>query len=277
VGGEFTIVAHAHDATAAAVASVLRARCGREAVRWIGVETLARATRWQHRIEPDGTTGTVLQLPDAAVLHDRELGVVFNRAFPDVAPGFSPTDQRYAVMEMHALLLSWLTAVPGPVVNRPSPRGLTGTARGPIEWHALAARAGLPVRCARFTTSARAFAVAGYTPAGFAGPVPRGDRPTVLVRGGVAAQQTSLVAGNAVVGMPDPRWREQLKALSEATACPLLDVTWARLEPGAEWVVTAADPWVDATERSKAQAVATALLQVAPHDMATARTSVVAP
>src|SRR5262245_11465820 len=44
---------------------------------------------------------------------------------------------------MNALFLSWLEALPGPVVNPATPQGLCGRWRHPSEWAVLAAKAGL--------------------------------------------------------------------------------------------------------------------------------------
>jgi hypothetical protein len=48
------------------------------------------------------------------------------------------------MQEMTALFMSWLSAVPAPVLNRPAAQGLCGAWRHPSEWAVLASRAGLP-------------------------------------------------------------------------------------------------------------------------------------
>ena len=53
-------------------------------------------------------------------------------------------DYGYAVQELYAFYLSWLTAWPGTVLNRPSPMGLAGAYRHPSEWMLLGGKAGLP-------------------------------------------------------------------------------------------------------------------------------------
>jgi hypothetical protein len=54
-----------------------------------------------------------------------------------------PADRAYLAAEMNAFLVAWLTALPCPVVNRPTPRSLAGPAWGPLHWAAAAARAGV--------------------------------------------------------------------------------------------------------------------------------------
>lgn len=53
-------------------------------------------------------------------------------------------DREYASQELYAFWLSWLAALPGRVLNRPSPQGLSGPWLERTEWLMLAARAGLP-------------------------------------------------------------------------------------------------------------------------------------
>jgi hypothetical protein len=52
-------------------------------------------------------------------------------------------DRDYARQELFAFFVSWLTSLPGRVVNRPTPQGLCGSWRHRSEWLALAAAAGL--------------------------------------------------------------------------------------------------------------------------------------
>ncbi|MDQ4130319.1 MAG: hypothetical protein M3133_04910, partial [Actinomycetota bacterium] len=54
------------------------------------------------------------------------------------------TDREYASQEVHALLMSWLAAFRCPVLNRPTPSGLSGPWLHQSEWSSLAVRAGLP-------------------------------------------------------------------------------------------------------------------------------------
>ncbi|MDP2952130.1 MAG: hypothetical protein Q8O76_02285, partial [Chloroflexota bacterium] len=53
-------------------------------------------------------------------------------------------DREYASQELLALFTSWLYALPGPVLNRPTPLGLAGGWRHSSEWVWLASQAGLP-------------------------------------------------------------------------------------------------------------------------------------
>lgn len=76
----------------------------------------------------------------------RELQAVLTRRPAIVAEELAwidPDDRAYLAAEMNAFLVSWLHALPCPVVNRPTPNALTGPAWGPLHWAAAAARAGV--------------------------------------------------------------------------------------------------------------------------------------
>lgn len=117
------------------------------AVDVVTAAALAAATRWEHRIE--GTeVRTSVALPDGRVLASDTQDAVLNRL------SYVPTgridrvagaDRDYAVQELNALFLSWLSGLPGRVVNRPTPQGLGGNMRHPSAWRALGREAGLPV------------------------------------------------------------------------------------------------------------------------------------
>src|SRR2546423_2144865 len=58
-------------------------------------------------------------------------------------PLFSPDDRRYAAAEITAFLISWLSELTCPVINRPSGSCLAGPSWGPEDWCLLAQRAGI--------------------------------------------------------------------------------------------------------------------------------------
>lgn len=122
--------------------------CGRgRRVDVVTASALDAVTRWEHRVGEHGTS-IEAELPDGRRVSGRERQPILNRLF------YAPTerlnriggaDRDYAAQEMQALFLSWLHAMPGPMLNRPTPQGLGGNLRHPSAWTALAARAGLPV------------------------------------------------------------------------------------------------------------------------------------
>jgi hypothetical protein len=59
------------------------------------------------------------------------------------------TDRAYVAAEMHAFLFAWLSRMPCPIVNRPTPHCLSGPAWRNEQWIHAAAAVGIPVRPAR--------------------------------------------------------------------------------------------------------------------------------
>jgi hypothetical protein len=124
----------------------LRAR-RRAPVGLLFVEQLAHpAVRWEHRVGTRGATVTLVT-GDGATVRGADLGAVLNRlATPPLAvlDHADPDDREYARNELTAFAASWLRVLSARVVNAPDPHGLCGRWRPPLEWRALAARAGMP-------------------------------------------------------------------------------------------------------------------------------------
>src|SRR3954447_3378150 len=97
------ILAEPSDATAVAVATLLRRRHGPARVELRTPTELALAPRWEHRLE-GGEASTCIALYDGTTL--AEPAAIFNRisfvAMPALAP-LSPEDRAYAQAEMSAL------------------------------------------------------------------------------------------------------------------------------------------------------------------------------
>jgi hypothetical protein len=90
----------------------------------------------------------------AAVIDDRpvpveELTGVLTRLWcvgVQDLPHIVPADREYVSIEMSAFLLSWLSSLKCPVLNRPTATCLVGPNWQPEEWMHRAARLGIPVR-----------------------------------------------------------------------------------------------------------------------------------
>lgn len=65
--------------------------------------------------------------------------------FPRAGARARPEDREYGANELWAFFLSWLAALPPPVVNPPSVSALSGSFHSSAEWTRLAAQSGLPV------------------------------------------------------------------------------------------------------------------------------------
>jgi hypothetical protein len=152
----YLILAEPGDTTAVAVAGVLAARHGFQRVEIRTPLEIVLAPRWTHRLNDNGPCciefhdGRFLETP-AAVLNRLQ--------YIPAPPGFVGADRDYAVTELTALVLSWLTQMDCPVLNRPSPSGIGGALRGQLAWQQLATQAGLKSIELQMTTSTRDFPV----------------------------------------------------------------------------------------------------------------------
>ena len=260
----FLVLAHDDDALAAGVYERLRARHGDGAARLLKAEELALGVRWALRQE-GARVETRMLLADGARLSSSDLRAVFNRLRFAAVPHFAAApeaDREYALMEMHAFLLGWLAALGPAVVNRPCPRGLGASLRGPAEWLLLAGRTGLPARALRFATDARratprdsephvplegaglaagaAFrpatrATLGRSPALFLEPV-GGDVASAVVVG-------SRVCGDGAARL-GPALAEGCRRLAAAAGCAVVEFRFARgAGPDDGWRFCGAEPF----------------------------------
>jgi hypothetical protein len=124
------------------------------AVEVVSTRALSAAVRWNHRVGRHGAS-VVADLPDGRRLDSNAVRATLNRVAalnPPVEYFVSP-DGEYAQQELLALYLSLLHSLPGPVLNRPTPQGLSGRLRYAPEWAVLAARAGLGSRAFHVSTA----------------------------------------------------------------------------------------------------------------------------
>src|SRR5262249_31990250 len=129
-----------------------------------------------------------------------------------------PVDCEYASQELTAFFMSWLYALPQPVINQPTPQGLTGPWRHRSEWLWLASRAGLPTPFYRQTSH------------------DHGDTRAWQGRLGSpdTAVQTVFVVTDKVVGAAPPPILSSCQHLAKLAHTALL---------GIEFTAGAAGPW----------------------------------
>ena len=139
------VVCSATDYSARWVHERLQAR-SRAHAELVLVEALADVRiRWVHRVGRSGSSA-VLALPDGNEISRSKLRGVLNRL---VAPPLTvlgaaePADRDYATNELAAFTASWLNALAPTVINKPTPHGLVGRWRQPLEWRVMGRRAGL--------------------------------------------------------------------------------------------------------------------------------------
>lgn len=137
------ILCSAHDAVAEWARRGLASR-GLAPLEVVYAEALPYGLRWEHRI---GEAGAYVgfELRDGRRITSDGLRGVLNRLthLPTQHLSMLP-DQEYISQELTAFSMSWLYALPCPVLNRPTAQGLCGPWLHVSEWVTLAARAGLP-------------------------------------------------------------------------------------------------------------------------------------
>jgi hypothetical protein len=148
-------------------------------------------TRFEHRVGADGAS-TVLELPSGQRIDTLEVKGTLNRLTGprmELLPPVRRGDCEYAVQELWAFWLSWLRTLPAPVLNPPSPAGLSGAQMDRSDWDVRADRVGLPISDRR------------------------------------RAQHLLIVCGGSVVGPRAPSAAVAgARELSAAAGCPLLGV-----------------------------------------------------
>jgi hypothetical protein len=110
----------------------------------VSTSVLMCALTWEHRLSSK-STALRIGLADGRTINGDDVSGVLNRvvALPDELPQAARNDRDYAFQELQAFWLSWLNGLACPVLNRPSPRGLSGPWIDETEWRTFAARAGL--------------------------------------------------------------------------------------------------------------------------------------
>lgn len=143
-----------------------------------------------------------------------------------------PADRAYVAAEMTAFLMSWLSGLECPVLNRPTPGCLSGPNWRPEQWVHLATQVGIPVR-----------------------PVPR--HVTLSASGAPEAPDpypvSVTVVGDRCIGQVANSLTAQARRLADAAGVGLLAVRFSGSEPGAAFV--GADLWPEIATDGVADAV----------------------
>lgn len=212
---------------------------GLHPVSLVTPEVLSSATTLEHRVGSEGTSIS-FKFMNGYGISDHNIRGVLNR-LPgppwEIINRFAPADRDYALQEMTAFYLSWLNSLSCPMLNRPTPQGLSGRWFHASELVLLAHQAGLATPTYR--QSGGDGADAGYKP--LAPPQARIERVIVL--------------GDEVFGAQPPAdVREGCCKLAKLCRTPLL---------GIDFYATASHPWTisHATPLPDFQAGGTRLLQ----------------
>jgi hypothetical protein len=215
------VVCAANDLAALWAARGLAAR-GLQPLEVVTAEALAYNLRLAHSVTVKGRARTTFTLADGRIFDSTAIRGALNRlqTLPsEHLRGAGEIDRQYAEQELYALFLSWLHGLPGPVLNPPSPQGLSGAWRHQSEWLWRAAQAGLPT--ITYAQSER------YAPS-----------PSV-------AQRTLIVAGGVCCGArAAPEISAAAARLAQAAQTPLLGLDF-HLDPAGRWLFANANPAPD--------------------------------
>jgi hypothetical protein len=222
------VLAPAADSSALWVWQGLRGR-GLVPVEFVSVELLVRSPRWVHRLGGAGES-TAVVLSDGRLIRSEEVRGALNRigwVAPETLTGVAEEDREYAGQELHAFFLSWLNALPGNVLGRPTPQGLCGRWRHLSEWVVLAALAGLP------------------TPTYRQGSVDAAEAaPFSLAPPGAPLRTVIAVNGRSVGRGAPPAILAGASHLAALAGSDLLGVDFA-VAPDGEWMFAGASPAPD--------------------------------
>jgi hypothetical protein len=143
-----------------------------------------------------------------------------------------PEDRTYVATEMNAFLISWLSQLQCPVLNRPTPTYLLGPAWRPEQWIYAAAQIGIPVlpRQRQIVLSPHVL-------------------PQVPEKPGV----TVTVVGKHCFGTVDKTLARHARNLADAAKVDLLTVNFSGDESSADFL--GADLWTDISALEIADAI----------------------
>lgn len=191
---------------------------------------------WRHFLNAGGSSTAVI---DGRMVACEEITGVLVRwpcVYERELSTIVPDDRAYVASEMTAFLISWLTRLPCPVLNRPTPTSLLGPNWRPEEWVHAAARAGIPVRPIRRRVALSARPEPS-TPASPSGPPPC----------------AVTVVGDRWIGPVDPTLAAQARRLADVAGVDLLTAHFDAPDPGA--LLIGVDLWPDLSTDEAADAV----------------------
>jgi hypothetical protein len=158
---------------------------------------------WRHHLGSPSDSAAVI---DGRPVPVEELTGVLTRLWcvgVQDLPHIVPPDREYVSIEMSAFLVSWLTSLKCPVLNRPTATCLAGPNWQPEEWTHRAARLGIPVRPIERHS---AFGAEAATPSA------------------IAERVTVTVVGARCLGATDETLRRHARLLAAHAGVGLLDV-----------------------------------------------------
>lgn len=236
----FLVLHTGNDAFAKRVTEILVARWGVDKVNFVSLWEMQMGRRWS-QIQEDGRTENELVLMSGKCVNLEDV-VVLNRISSVSAitfQGSSEEDRAYSLEETQALVLSWLAALPGRVVNPATHAGLAGPGYDQLAWMLMAHNAGLPTPDISLLSSQRRFN---------RGHLSRLQGELLGVQHGMYSEVLKgdqcdvFVVGGTVFGVHPISLREPIRKFAQLTGVDFLQVTLVRVEGDPDrWVFWMAD------------------------------------
>ena len=129
----------------------LRAR-GLLPLELVTAEMLSYRAGWDHRVGASGASISITLADGRVIRNDSVRGTLNRLTHVPLRHLAGAPDYDYVTQEYTAFFMSWLYALPQPVLNRADAQGLCGAWRHISEWVSLAAAAGLPTPAYRQTS-----------------------------------------------------------------------------------------------------------------------------
>lgn len=194
-------------------------------------EELACSLHWDHQVSASDIRVNVTLADGRTIKHDAVRGVLNRLAYlpqEHLALGES-ADRDYAQQELTAFYMSWLYAMPRPMLNVPTAQGLCGAWRHISEWVWLAGKAGLPTRSYRQSSFGRS--------------------DEGQVRGNLASAQAPantiiVVDGHIVGASPPAHITDGCRQLAELSGTGLLGIEFTT-DGTSPWTFSGATPLPD--------------------------------
>lgn len=167
-------------------------------------------TGWRHFLNAEDTDSAVVNGQIVDVTDIEAVLIRWPGVFAQELVQIAEHDRDYVANEMMAFLVSWLSSLTCPVINKPTPVNLSGPAWRLEQWTHAAARLAIPVKTARRHVARNMNAAPAQEP----------------------AEASVIVVGDRCFGDVDPLLLEQSRQLARAADVSLIKVGFSGREAG---------------------------------------------
>jgi hypothetical protein len=200
--------------------------CDLRPIELVTAEMLPYSLRWEHTLGASDPSISITLVDDRVIKNGAVRAVLNRLTHVHLQHLAGAQDYDYVMQEYTAFFMTWLFALPQPVINRADAQGLCGAWRHISEWVWLAGRAGLPTTPYRQTSTDQideAVEMRRLHPVG---------TPTV----------GAIVVGDRVFGPSfPPEIREACFRLTQLSKTALLGIEFTASASGSGWTFFRSD------------------------------------